>query len=921
MIKDVLNDVIESQDDCMNNTHAQTDAWHAIAISAVLDRFDARRKQGLTETEVQRLRAKYGPNTLPQPKRKGPLRRFFMQFNNILIHVLLGAAVITVLLGHWVDSGVIAGVVLINAMIGFIQEGKAEQALDAIRQMLSFNAQVLRDGQRRDIPAHALVPGDIVFLSSGDKVPADLRLLESRSLRIEEAALTGESLACDKGTQAVAADAALGDRACMAYSSTLVTYGQGVGVVVATGAATEIGRINALLADVQELATPLSRQLAVFGRWLTLATLLLAGFTFFFGTWVRSYAATDMFLVAVGIAVALIPEGLPAIMTITLAIGVQRMARRNAIIRRLPAVEALGAVTVICTDKTGTLTRNEMTVCRVITAATSFDVSGTGYAPHGGFSIDGGEIEIATHPVLKDIAQVALLCNDAVLRQTDGQWQLTGDPTEGALISLALKAGLNQDFEHEALPRIDVIPFESEHRFMATLHHDHDGQCQLFLKGAPENILSLCRWQREGGQDGPLVADLWQRPMEAAAAHGMRLLALALRPAEPQLSSLDFATVQSGGFTLLAVLVLADPPRAESVEAVARCRSAGIRVKMITGDHVATARAIGAQLGLSERINAVSGAEMEVMDDAELAILAKNTDIFARASPEHKLRLVRALQSNGDVVAMTGDGVNDAPALKRADVGIAMGGKGTEVAKEAAEIVLIDDNFSSIAAAVEEGRAVYDNIRKAIVFILPTSVGEAGLLLVAVVLGLAMPITPVQILWVNMITAVTLSLAIAFEQPETDVMQRLPRPPGESLLTGYLLWRIAFVTCLMVGGGIGLFLWEIDQGASPEVARTATVNALVMGEIVYLFNVRRFAAPALTWQGIFGNLHALVAVGVLLVFQGLFTYLPMMQHLFGTADIGIAAWGRIALFGAALMLMVELEKCLLFRFQHGAVRR
>ncbi|MGV8892362.1 MAG: cation-transporting P-type ATPase [Burkholderiaceae bacterium] len=894
-----------------------TDAWHAAEVQVVLNLVETSRSQGLTDAQAQQRLLEHGSNILPPAKHQGPLLRLMLQFHNILIYVLLAAAVVTAFLGHWVDSGVIVGVVVINALIGFIQEGKAEKALDAIRQMLSFNAQVLRDGRRHDIPAQKLVSGDIVFLASGDKVPADLRLLEVRSLHIEEAALTGESVAADKSAEPVPVDAPLGDRSCMAYSGTLVTYGQGVGVVVAIGAATEIGCISAMLAEVQVLATPLLRQLAVFGRWLTWAILVLSGFVFAFGVWVSGYAAADMFLVAVGIAVAAIPEGLPAIMTITLAIGVQRMARRNAIIRRLPAVEALGSVTVICTDKTGTLTRNEMTVRRVMTSAALFEVSGAGYAPQGGFAIDDSEIDLAEYPVLQEIGQVALLCNDAALSQTEGQWQLTGDPTEGALISLALKTGLKESFERESLPRIDAIPFESEHRFMATLHHDHAGRSLVFLKGAPERVLELCQWQRGDGevcsQDRPLDTMHWQRQMDDAASQGMRLLAVAIRPADQQLTSLEFDTVESGGFTLLAVLGLADPLREEAIVAVARCRSAGIRVKMITGDHLETARAIGEQLGLATRVEALSGVEIETMDDARLAAVVKDTDIFARASPEHKLRLVQALQSNGEVVAMTGDGVNDAPALKRADVGVAMGGKGTEVAKEAAEMVLTDDNFASITAAVEEGRAVYDNIRKSIVFILPTGIGETGMLLIAILFGLTLPITAVQILWVNMVTAVTLSLALAFETPEADVMGRPPRDTHEPLLTGFLVWRIAFVTLLLTGGGIGLFLWELRQGASLETARTAAVNALVMGEIFYLFSVRRFTAPALTREGIFGNRTALVAVGLLLVFQGLFTYLPAMQHLFGTAGLEAAAWVRIVAFGMAVLLIVELEKRLLSR--------
>ncbi len=896
-------------------TDAKTPApdWHARPAAEVLASLDAGR-QGLSAEQAARRLERHGRNLLPPPSRRGPLLRFLLQFHNVLIYVLLAAAVITAALGHWVDSFVILGVVVINAAIGFIQEGKAERALEAIRELLSPRAQVLRDGRRQEIEAAELVPGDIVFLASGDRVPADLRLVEVKSLRIEEAALTGESVAVEKGVEPVEAAAPLGDRACMAWSGTLVTYGQGTGVVAATGTATEIGRISRLLTEVEGLQTPLLRKMAQFGHWLTWAILGLAGASFAFGTLVRDYTAGEMFLAAVGLAVAAIPEGLPAILTITLAIGVQAMARRRAIVRRLPAVETLGSVTVICSDKTGTLTKNEMTVQEVATAGGAFAVSGTGYAPEGGFSIDAEETSPETHPELAEIARVAVLCNDANLSLEDGQWRLAGDPTEGALLTLGMKAGLDPKFEADSLPRTDVIPFESEHRFMATLHHDHEGRGYIYLKGAPERVLDLCAAQRRDGADQAIDPAPWHAAMEAAAGRGMRLLALASKPAAEGQRELAFADAEAGGFTLLAVLGLADPPREEAIRAVDACRAAGIRVKMITGDHAATARAIGAELKLGEEVHALTGAEIEVMDEARLRRAAVETEVFARASPEHKLRLVEALQAAGEAVAMTGDGVNDAPALKRADVGVAMGQKGTEAAKEAAEIVLADDNFASIAAAVEEGRTIYDNIRKAIVFILPTNGGQAGVLVAAILLGLAqLPITPVQILWVNMVTAVTLALALAFEPAESDVMRRPPREPKEPVLTPFMLWRVGFVSALLVAGSLGLFLWELERGAPIEVARTATVNLLLMGEVFYLFNCRRLTLPILSWEGLTGNRYVLGAIAVLLALQLAFTYAPWMQVLFHTAALDAAAWGRILLFGLAVLLVVEAEKVVVRR--------
>jgi magnesium-transporting ATPase (P-type) len=884
--------------------------WHSLAPDAVLARLNTGRS-GLAHEEAARRRQAIGPNRLPAAGRRGPTLRFLAQFSDVLIHVLLLAAVITAAMGQWVDSGVILGVVLINAFIGFIQEGKAEAALDAIRNLLSPQAMVLREGRRQAIDAEALVPGDIVFLAAGDRVPADLRLLSVKGLKVDESALTGESLAVDKQVEPVAENAPLGDRSDMAWSGTLVTAGQGMGVVVATGAATEIGRIGSLLADVEPLDTPLLRKMKQFGRWLTVLILLLAAGTFAHGTLVGGYSSGEMFLAAVGLAVAAIPEGLPAIITITLAIGVQAMARRNAIVRRLPAVEALGSVTVICSDKTGTLTRNEMTAQVIITAKGVFRVTGVGYAPEGGFLREAVEVAPEEEPTLLEAARAGLLCNDAALHWENGEWKLAGDPTEGALITLAMKAGLNPAFEAEAWPRSDVIPFESEHRFMATLHHDHAGHGVILLKGAPERLLALCPWERLDGEDRPLDAPRWHAAMEAAAAEGMRLLALAKKPARQR--ELTFDDVEAGGFVLLAVIGLTDPPREEARRAVAACQSAGIAVKMITGDHAATARAIGEALGLGRpAVRVLTGAEIESLSDAALREAVRHTEVFARASPEHKLRLVQALQANGEVVAMTGDGVNDAPALKRADVGVAMGRKGTEAAKEAAEIVLADDNFASIAAAVEEGRTIYDNIRKAIVFILPTNGGQAGVLVAAVLLGLAqLPVTPVQILWVNLVTAVTLALALAFEPAEADVMKRPPRDPREPVLTPFMAWRVAFVSLLLVGGGLALFLWETAQGTPVEVARTATVNLLMVGEAFYLLNCRRLFAPLSPAAAFRGNRWVAIAIGVVVALQLAFTYSPLMQRLFHTAPLPVEAWGMILLFGVLVLLLVEAEKALL----------
>ncbi len=890
--------------------HADTvPAWHAFTPDQGFEYLSAH-AEGLSSTEAAERLRRHGYNRVTPPRRHGPLVRFLLQFHNVLIYVLLGAAAVTAALAHWVDTGVILGVVVINAVIGFIQEGKAERALDAIRNMLSHQALVRRDGRLVEVPAEALVPGDVVSLQSGDKVPADLRLFWVRELRVDESILTGESVPVGKSTESVSADTSIGDRRCMVYSGTLVTYGQAQGVVVATGDATEIGRISRLLAQVQTLVTPLLRQMARFGRWLTGAIIAIAALTFLFGVLVWDYTATEMFLAAVGLAVAAIPEGLPAIMTITLAIGVQRMARRNAIIRRLPAVETLGSVTVICSDKTGTLTRNEMTVRSVLTAGGLFEVSGVGYEPHGIFSLDGQEIHLGDHPTLEEVARAGMLCNDASLQERDGQWRLNGDPTEGALVVLARKAGLEPSYQQEQWPRIDVIPFESERRFMATLHHDHAGHGFLYVKGAPERVLQMCSYQRMRGEDVPLDEIYWQTRMQQLATGGQRLLAIAFRPAETGQRELHFSSVDVG-LTLLGIVGIMDPPREEAIRAVDQCHSAGIQVKMITGDHGVTAVAIGAAMDIGDGHTVLIGRALEAMTPEQLQRRVREVDVFARTSPEQKLQLVTALQANGEVVAMTGDGVNDAPALKRADVGIAMGRKGTEVAKEAAEMVLADDNFASIAHAVEEGRTVYDNLKKAILFILPTNGGEAFTLIAAILLGQALPITPVQILWVNMVTAVTLAVALAFETPEAGVMRRSPRDPREPILSPFMIWRIMFVSLILVAGTFGLFLWERAQGAPEALARTIAVNTLVIFEIFYLFNSRYITGSSVSWQGLTGNRVALLAVGVLVILQLGFTYWQPMQVLFDTAPVSLEEWIRIIGVAVTVFVLVELEKTVL----------
>ena len=878
---------------------------HALGADEAMHQLSAG-EDGLPSEEAERRLDEVGPNRLPAPVRDGPLKRFFKHFHDILIYILIVAACVTALLGHWIDTFVILGVVIINAIIGFIQEGKAEEALEGIRKMLSLNAMARRDGQWVEVEADTLVPGDIVRLRSGDRVPADIRLIKTTNLRIEESALTGESVPTDKNTEKVEAGAGVGDRFDMAFSGTMVAAGRGTGVVTATGPNTELGRINRMISEVQTLQTPLTLQMAQFSKILSVVIVALAGLMLVIGFTLHDFPPGELFLAAIGFAVAAIPEGLPAILTITLALGVQRMAQRNAITRKLTAVETLGSVTVVCSDKTGTLTRNEMAVRHVITRGGEYAVEGTGYQPEGDITLDGERVDLEQHLHLHAVVEVAAVANDTEVTEEDGEWRVTGEPTEGALRTLALKL----DFDTGSHERHDSIPFESANKFMATLNSRRDGPRAIFLKGAPDGLLDRC--DKQLGADGepePLDRSFWEKHMEKLSAEGLRLLAAATREVPDSKSELSLEDLEQD-MIFLGLIGIIDPPRPEAIDAIKSCHEAGIRVKMITGDHAGTARAIGIEMGLgkADELKVISGAELEAASDEELQQIAHDCDIFARTSPEHKLRLVKALQARGEVVAMTGDGVNDAPALKRADVGVAMGIKGTEATKEAAEIVLADDNFSSIELAIEEGRTIYDNLKKAILFILPTNGAQALVMLAAVVFGLTLPLTPVQILWVNMVVAVTLALALAFEPAEPGIMQRPPRKPGAPIMDKAMLVRLAVVSVLIGSATIAMFEFELMRGMELDVARTMAVNTLVVAQTFYLFNARYLTESSLRVKLLFSNRAALIAVGVLALLQLGFVYLPFMNLWFGTAALEARHWLVPMGIGMVVFLLVELEK-------------
>lgn len=881
--------------------------WHSLNINEVFAKL-ASNEDGLSAPEVKKRQVIYGINQIAAQTHDNIAIRLLRQFNNVLIYILLFSSVVTTFLRRFVDTCVILIVIILNALFGFFQEGKAKKALDAIRKMLAPTANVIRGGERSSIKAVDLVPGDIVLIQSGDKIPADLRIIESKNLQIQESALTGESIATEKFDQEIAESTPLAERSSMAYDGTIVIYGRGTGIVVATGIHTEIGKISASLSEQPKITTPLIRKLDNFAWWLSFAIIIMAIGTFLIGTLFWGYASDEMFMAIVGLTVAAIPEGLPPIMTIILAIGVTRMAKHNAIIRHLPAVETMGSVTTICTDKTGTLTCNELAVQSIVTNQNKYHVSG-GATLIGEFSISDEVIKPQDYADLVAALRGAVLCNETEIIQTQkNSWQTSSDPLDNAMLMLAQKANIDIALESKNYPRTDMIPYESQHKLMATLHHNHTNKAYIFIKGAAEKILEICSYQQNNSEKEPINFDYWNEHINQLAASGQKVIAIAYKPVPITKQNLNFDDIDNG-LIFLTLFGIIDPPRAEVADAVFECRQAGIQVKMITGDHAATAEAIAVALGIDNTYGVITGSEIDAMEESKLRELACKIDIYARTSPEHKLRLVKALQAKNEIVAMTGDGVNDAPALKQANIGIAMGKKGTEIAKEASAMVLADDNFATLVHAVEEGRTVYNNLKKAILYILPTSFAQAFIVMFAILLGIQTPLTAVQILWINMITAVTLSLALGFEPSNPEiVMSAPPHSVNEPMLSPLLVWRTAFVSLLIILCAFGLSEIERRIGADLETIRTAVVNMVVAGEIAYLINCRNIYTSIFNKKALFGSKPMLIAIGAVVVLQLLFTYMPTMQFFFQTKAIDLMQWARIGVCAIGILLLVELEK-------------
>ena len=885
--------------------------WFAITVEETVVELNSSLETGLADQDISVRFDQFGLNSLPLGKRKHALIRFLEHFNDILIYILFAAAIVSTVLGHCLDAGVILMVAIINATIGYIQENKADKAIDDLKGLLSPKADVLRSGVRREIDAVDLVPGDIVLLSPGDRIPADLRIFSADNLKIDESTLTGESLPTEKKTEPLAPKTMLGDRSNMAFSGTTVMSGTGRGIVVTTGSHTEIGKINEMMADVKKITTPLLKQTTQFGKTVSIVIVSTAAILYFYGLIVMKNDPVELLMMVIALAVAAIPEGLPAILSIILAVGVRNMAARKATVRNLPSVETLGAVSVICSDKTGTLTKNEMTVRNVVVHDGEFHVTGTGYSPEGNVFKEGGKVDFDREPVLHELIVCGDLCNESALAETgNNSWKVNGDPTEGALIALFRKADIN----HDEPPRLATIPFDSEYKYMATLV-DAGNQNVIYIKGAPDRLFKMAQREKTRTGEEPFNQNFWTENVDRLAQKGQRVLGMARKIVDKNVTNIAHEDIHDD-IVFLGLTGIIDPPKEAAIEAVRTCMEAGIRVKMITGDHVETAKAIGLELGIGDGKQALRGCDIDSMSDAELLRAVSEIDIFARTSPEHKLELVEALQENGNICAMTGDGVNDAPALRKADVGIAMGIKGTDVTKDAAEVVLVDDNFATIIGAVEEGRRVYDNLKKTILFILPTNGAVSFLVLISILFGTPMPLTPVLILWVNMVTSVTVSLALAFEKLEVGAMQRLPRSPDEPLLSGYFLWRIAFVSFLIGGMTLAMEHFLLQKGAGKEIVMTITLQTVVFTQLFHLFNCRSIRNPA--WDKNFWTNSSVFFVSALLVLLQLgITYLPVMNTVFGTAPLSLSAWIYPILIGLVVFTVVELEKVWLSKWVHS----
>jgi cation-transporting ATPase F len=891
--------------------------WHHCDEQDIVRLLNTDVEKGITTEEVARRQTQYGFNELTGKKGKPTWMKFLLQYKQPLLIVLVSAGFIKFITGSFVNAGVIWGVTTTNAIISFLQESKAEGAIAALSKAVSTEATVIRNGEKVRLSSRELVPGDLVLLNSGDKVPADMRLIKVRNLQIDESAMTGESVAVEKDTRTLRAETTLPERSNMAYAGGFVTFGQGMGIVVATGNHTETGKLSQLLEQHTSLSTPLTRKFDKFSlNWLRVV-LFLAALTFVVG-WNNTGQFKEALEASVALVVGSIPEGLPAVMTVTLAIGVSRMARRHAIIRKLPAVETLGGATVICSDKTGTLTENQMTVQAIFAGGHQYTVTGVGYGPEGEILQDGQSVDLNKASALRQCVRAGLLCNDSHIEIKNGQWVVIGDPTEGALLAAAHKAGFTQVAMEVERPRLDSIPFESDYQYMATLHKTPRGTT-IYVKGSAEAILKRCNSMlSDSGALRPIdcVETLREttidREVNIMARQGLRVLAFAKKFVPDNQTTVDHHDIESG-LIFMGLQGMIDPPRESATKAVQACQEAGIQVKMITGDHAITAQAIARRMGMNKNgaVLAFTGAELAQMDKQELAAVVEDGVVFARVAPEQKLRIVEALQSKGEIVAMTGDGVNDAPALKQADIGVAMGGAGTEVAKEAADMLLTDDNFASIEAAVEEGRSVYKNLIKAICFILPVNGGESMTVLLSTLLGRDLPILSLQILWLNMLNSITMTVPLAFEPKSPGVMKQPPRDPREPLLSRSRVGRIVAISLFNWIVIFSVFEMVRRNTGDIALARTMAINSLIAGRIFYMLSISQLVPNLIAkMDGTIEENADIPAIGLgiigAIILQIVFAHVPLINAVFKTAPLSFNQWLICLAVGSPMILWAAL---------------
>ncbi len=883
--------------------------WYQQSSKEIYNKLSTTEK-GLTSEEVKKRIEKYGRNKLAEEVKINRLKIFLHQFASPLIYILIIAGIITIFLREYIDAGVILAVVILNALIGYFQEYKAEQSVRALKKMLVPRAKVLRDGVEKEVNSEELVPGDIIFLYSGIRVPADIRLIHTLELKIDESILTGESLPVEKHHHTIREEnLTYGDQKNMAFMGTIVVSGRAKGVVVETGMNTVFGKIAKHIKEAEIVKAPLQDKITRFANAIGILVLSASVLLFIAGLIVGE-SIKDMFMTAVAAAVAAIPEGLPVVVTIVLAVGVARMAKHNAIIRKLHAVETLGSTTVIGSDKTGTLTKNEMTVKVVYDGKNVYEVEGSGYKPEGKILHNGLPANLKEHRTLIKVLRIGLLCNESNVYVENGQYKVEGDPTEGALIVSAMKAGLIPEEEKENYPQIAIIPFESERGYMATLHK-HKGKNYLFLKGAPERVLDMCARDNFGEE---INRERILQTAEEFAKKGLRVLALAYREVSEEVEELTCKEIEKcdhvSGLIFVGLQGMIDPPRPEAIDAIRECKKAGIRVIMITGDHAVTGKAIGEMLGISDsKSKVLTGKEIAKMTDEELFNKVKEVSIYARVSPEHKLRIVQQLKRHGEIVAVTGDGVNDAPALKSAHIGIAMGKSGTDVAREASDMVLTDDNFASIFHAVREGRIVFDNIRKVTFFLIPTGVASILSIIIAIILGVPIPYVPAQILWINLVTNGLQDVALAFEPGEKGVLDRPPRPPKEGIMSRLLIERTIIVGVLISAGIVFNFINALENGASLEKARTMAVTTMVFFQFFQAWNSRS-EYESIFKVSLLSNPFLFFSLIASFIAQLVFIYVPALQWIFRTEPISITDWQNILLVALSVIIVVEIDKWL-----------